>query len=1060
MRTLNEDAIEYAANNLFSTELGYAEIIWGPDIAPEGARTQERDYHEVVLRGRLEAAIARLNPHLPSDARADVLRKALRAEFPDPLSNNFAFHRLLTEGVDVTFRNAQGEIRTDKAMLLDFAQPDRNEFVAVRQLTVIENGKNRRADTVIYVNGLPLVLLEFKNPADPNATLKNAWNQVQTYQKDLPSLFQYNAFCVIGDGIHAKAGTISSEESRYMAWKSTDGRNLVKSGLPDQETLLRGMLNKKTLLELVRHFIVFEETQKKTIKKIAAYHQYYAVNKAIHTTIGAASENGNKQGGVVWHTQGSGKSLSMVFYAGKLVLAPEMENPTLVVLTDRNDLDQQLFGTFSACRVLLRQTPKQAESRDHLRELLAVASGGIVFTTIQKFLETEAYENEAGETKRITVQYPTLSTRRNIVVMADEAHRSQYDFIDGFARNMRDAMPNATFLGFTGTPVEKSDANTRAVFGEYVDIYDIKRAVDDGATVPIYYESRLAHIKLDKEQAAVLDEKINALLENFSEKDEEASLADVRNRIQQKAKWARVEAVVSSEGRVKQVAADIVQHFEQRREVTLGKAMIVCISRQACVAMYEALKALRPDWHAKEDGKGGMKVVMTGSASDTAVLQTHIRTKTQNETIANRFKDEHDPLQIVIVRDMWLTGFDVPCLDTLYVDKPMSGHNLMQAIARTNRVFKNKGAGVVVDYIGILYDLKQALENYIENGGEGKPANYKEEAVEAMRKHYERVKGMFAHVGGQMGFPYDFYFHLDKANLQLEFIARAANYILQLENGKQDFREAVYSLLRAFAIAIPDEAALAIRDEVKFFQAVRAYIIKVTVSEQEEQLAAKGAPTSDEIDSTIRQMVSKAILPQNVIDLFAVAGVQKPDISFILSEDFLRETQKSDKQFLLAEIVRKLLNDEIKSFGKSNLVKGKEFSRMLQESVNRYQNHVVSAAQFVQELIDMAKGVNKAKHRGEELGLTEGEVAFYDALETNDDAVKVLGDDILKKIALDLYKNFRENASIDWSVKESVRAKLRVSIKRVLKMYGYPPDKTEAAVKLVLEQAEMMAGLG
>lgn len=1054
MHILNEDAIEYAANNLFTTELGYSEIIWGPDIAPEGARMQEREFNEVVLRGRLEKAIHKLNPHLPADAREDVLRKVLRVEFPDSLSNNFAFHRLLTEGVDVSFRNTQGEIRTDKAQLIDFAQPERNEFVAVRQLTVIENQKNRRADSVIYVNGLPLVLLEFKNPADANATLKNAWNQVQTYQKDIPSLFQYNAFCIIGDGIHAKAGTISSDESRYMAWKSTDGLNLVKPGLPDQETLLRGMLNKKTLLELIRHFIVFEETPKKTIKKLAAYHQYYAVNKAIRNSIVASSKAGSKQGGVVWHTQGSGKSLSMVFYAGKLVLAPEMENPTLVVLTDRNDLDQQLFGTFSACRSLLRQTPKQAENRDHLRELLAVASGGIVFTTIQKFLETEEYENEAGETKRVSVKYPTLSTRRNIVVIADEAHRSQYDFIDGFARNMRDALPNATFLGFTGTPVEKSDANTRAVFGEYVDIYDIKRAVDDGATVPIYYESRLAHIKLDKEQAAVLDEKINALLENYGETDE------VAHRIRQKAKWARVEAVVSSEGRVKQVAADIVQHFEQRREVTLGKAMIVCISRQACVAMYDALKALRPDWHAAEDTKGGMKVVMTGSASDSKELQEHIRTKTQNEVIANRFKDENDPLQIIIVRDMWLTGFDVPCLDTLYVDKPMSGHNLMQAIARTNRVFKNKGAGVVVDYIGILYDLKQALENYIENGGEGKPANYKEDAVSAMLKHYERVKGLFAHIGGKSGFPYDFYFQLDRANLQLEFIARAANYILQLENGKQEFREAVYALLRAFAIAVPDDAAIAIRDEVKFFQAVRSYIIKVTVAEQEEQLAEKGAPSSDDIDSTIRQMVSKAILPQNVIDLFAVAGVQKPDISFILSEDFLHEAQKSDKQSLLAEIVRKLLNDEIKSFGKSNLVKGKEFSKMLQESVNRYQNHVVSAAQFVQELIDMAKGMNKAKRRGEELGLTEGEVAFYDALETNDDAVKVLGDEILKKIALDLYKNFRENASIDWSVKESVRAKLRVSIKRVLKLHGYPPDKTEAAVRLVLEQAEMMAGEG
>lgn len=1054
MHILNEDAIEYAANNLFTDELGYAAFLWGPSIAPEGDRPQEREFHEVVLRGRLATAVGALNPHLPADARAEVLRKVLRVEFPDLTSNNLAFHRQLTEGVDVTFRNARGEIRTDTALLVDFAAPERNEFVAVRQLTVIENQKNRRADTVIYVNGLPLVLLEFKNPTNPNATLKSAWNQIQTYLRDIPSLFQYNAFCIIGDGIHAKAGTISGDESRYMAWKSADGRQVVQPGMPDQETLLRGMLRKKTLFDLVRHFIVFEETPKKTVKKLAAYHQYYAVNKAIHTTIAASSAAGSRQAGVVWHTQGSGKSLSMVFYAGKLVLAPEMENPTLVVITDRNDLDQQLFDTFSACRILLRQTPRQAENREHLRELLTAASGGIVFTTIQKFLETEEVENEEGEKKRVSARFPTLSTRRNIVVIADEAHRSQYDFIDGFARNMRDALPNATFLGFTGTPVEKSDANTRAVFGEYVDIYDIKRAVDDGATVPIYYESRLAHIKLDKEAAAVMDEKINALLEDYGEADEAA------HRARQKAKWARVEAVVSSESRVKQVAADIVLHFEQRREASLGKAMIVCISRHACTAMYNALRALRPEWHAEEDAKGAMKVVMTGSASDPAEMQVHIRTKTRNEAIANRFKDETDPLQIILVRDMWLTGFDVPCLDTLYVDKPMSGHNLMQAIARTNRVFKNKSAGVVVDYIGILYDLKQALENYIENGGQGKPANYKEEAVEAMMKHYERVKSLFAQVGGKAGFPYDFYFQLDRANLQLEFIARAANYILQLDNGKQAFREAVYALLRSFAIAVPDDKALAIRDEVKFFQAVRSYIIKVTVAEQEERLAEKGAPTYDEIDSTIRQMVSKAILPQNVIDLFAVAGVPKPDISYILSEEFLREARKTDKQTLLAEIVRKLLNDEIRSFARSNLVKGKEFSRMLQESVNRYQNHVVSAAQFVQELIDTAKGVNKARRRGEELGLNEDEVAFYDALETNDDAVKVLGDETLKKIALDLYKSFRENASIDWSVKESVRARLRVSIKRVLRTYGYPPDKTEAAVKLVLEQAEVLAGVG
>ncbi len=1053
MRTLNEDAIEYDSGRLFRDELGYTEIIWGPDIAPEGARPQEREFQEVVLRDRLAQAIGRLNPTLPTEAREDVVRKVMRAEAVDVLANNHAFHRLVTEGVDVTFRNKQGEVRTDKAWLLDFEYPERNEFVAVRQLTVIENHKNRRADTVIYVNGLPLVLLEFKNPNDVNATLENAWNQIQTYKKEITVLFRYNAFCIIGDGIHARAGTISSDYSRFMPWKSTDGVHVIEPGRPDQETLLRGMLNKKTLLDLLRHFILFEETREKTIKKIAQYHQYYAVNKAIQTTITATSPEGDRRGGVVWHTQGSGKSLSMVFFAGKLVLAPEMENPTLVVLTDRNDLDQQLFGTFSACRGLLRQTPKHAEGRDSLKDLLGVASGGIVFTTLQKFLILEeAGFDEAGKRKMVAAKYPMLSERRNIVVIADEAHRSQYDMIDGFARHLRDALPYATFLGFTGTPIEKADASTRAVFGEYVDVYDIKRAVDDGATVPIYYESRLVKIKLDEEAAKVLDEKVNELLEDVTEADEPTE------RQRRKAKWARIEAVVGSQPRLVQVAADIVQHFERRNDAGLSKAMIVCMSRRICVDLHDEIKKLRPDWYDSDDQKGAMKIIMTGAASDGPDWQEHIRNKQRIELIGNRLKNPDDPLKLVIVRDMWLTGFDAPCLNTLYVDKPMCGHNLMQAIARTNRVFRDKSGGLIVDYIGIAYDLKVALENYVENGGQGKPTYDEKEAVFAFKLQYEKVTSLFAKTADRPGFNYKFYFRLEKAADRLEYIADAMDYLAALPEGKKQFREFVYALLKAFALAGADDEVLKYRDEVQFFQELRNYIIKTQEQDAGDRRAAKtdGGPSA--VDTAIRQLVSEAVISENVVDLFALAGIPKPDISGILSPEFMHEVKDLKRKNLAAEMLRKILGDELRLIARSNLVQSRNFSEMLENAVRRYQNQMITTVEFIEEMIQMAKGINKAKHRGEELGLTEGEVAFYDALETNDSAVAVLGDEVLKQIALDLYQSFRENASIDWSVKESVRAKLRSSIKRVLRKHGYPPDKQEQAVRLVLKQAELMAG--
>lgn len=1052
MRKLNEDAIEYDACQLLREELGYSDILWGPDIAPEGAKQQERELHEVVLRERLAAAILKINPLLPAAAREEVLRKVVRAESPDLTANNQAFHRLLSEGVDISYRNERNEIRSDKAWLLDFEYPERNEFIAVRQLTVVENQKNRRADTVIYVNGLPLVLLEFKNPNDVHATLQNAFNQIQTYQQEIPSLFRFNAFSIIGDGIFARSGTISSDFGRYMPWKSSDGNTVVEAGRPDQETLLRGMLNKKTLLDLLRHFIVFEEMRERTVKKIAQYHQYYAVNKSIRTAIAASAPNGDRRGGVVWHTQGSGKSLSMVFFTGKLVVAPEMENPTIVVLTDRNDLDQQLFGTFSNCRSLLRQTPKQAENRETLKSLLSVASGGIVFTTIQKFLVLEeAGVDKDGKRRFVAGKYPELSTRRNILVLADEAHRSQYDMIDGFAAHIRSALPNATFMGFTGTPIEKRDASTRAVFGDYTDVYDIKRAVDDGATVPIYYESRLAKIKLDEVAAKVLDEKINELLDDVTETDE------LNERQQRKAKWARIEAVVGSTSRLKEVAKDLVEHFERRNKASISKAMVVCMSRRICVDLHDEVKKLRPGWYSSDDLQGEMKIVMTGAASDGPEWQEHIRNKQRTEVIGNRLKNPDDNLKLVFVRDMWLTGFDAPCLNTLYVDKPMCGHNLMQAIARTNRVFREKTGGLIVDYIGIAYDLKVALENYVDNGGQGKPTYDEKEAVLAFKLQYEKVLTLFARTSNRPGFNYKFYFRLDKAGDRLEYIADAMDYLASLHNGKKQFKEFVYGLLKAFALASANDEVIKYRDEVQFFQELRNYIHKTQDQDISDRGQTQKQDNSATLDSAIRQLVSEAVISENVVDLFAIAGIPKPDISGILSPEFMSEVKNLKRKNLAAEMLRKILGDEMKLVSRTNIVQSRLFSEMLENAVRRYQNQMVTTVEFIEEMISMAKDMNKAKRRGEELGLTQGEVAFYDALETNDSAVAVLGDEVLKQIALDLFKSFRENASIDWSSKESVRAKLRASIKRVLRAHGYPPDKTEQAVKLILEQAELMA---
>ena len=1053
---LFESEIEQIALELLRDENGYT-VQFGPGLA-EGVNP-ERVYREVILQARLRAAIDRLNPHIPVEAREDAYKKALRAPALTVIDNNEAFHRLLTEGVDVKFGVGEGKSRTDKVWLVDFSEKgvERNEFLAVNQYTVLENNNNKRPDIVLFINGLPLVVVELKNAADENADVQGAFRQLQTYQQVIPSLFTTNAFLIISDGWFAKAGTISSDYSRFMEWKSVDGGRAVDSRIePEMEPLIKGLLNKKTLLDVIRHFIVFEKTKEKTVKKVAAYHQYFAVNKAIVSTIRASASKsghftaehpsvyglpsverqpkGDKRAGVVWHTQGSGKSLSMVFYAGKLVLADEMYNPTLVVLTDRNDLDQQLFETFSNCRQLLRQTPAQAANRDDLKKLLSVVSGGIVFTTIQKFLPEES-----------GAKYPTLTERRNVVVIADEAHRSQYDFIDGFAKHMRDALPKASFIGFTGTPIEKEDKNTQAVFGDYIDVYDIQQAVADGATVRIYYESRLAKIELSESDQKLLDQRV----EEVTEDDE---LTDRQRRF---AKWAGKEAVVGSASRLKQVAADLVRHFEQRLSAADGKGMIVCMSRRICVELHKEIIRLRPDWYNSEDDKGVIKIVMTGSASDPLDWQEHIRNKERRKAIGNRLKDPKDPLRLLIVRDMFLTGFDAPCLHTMYVDKPMNGHTLMQAIARVNRVFGDKEGGLVVDYIGIAQDLKNAMLIYAASQGKGQITFDQEEAVAKMQELYEVVVDMFAR------FDYRRYFALEP-KAKLNFLLDAANYISELSevkegntvrNGKERFKENVIRLQKAFGLAVPHPEALKIRDDLAFFQAIKARFAKF-----DDQTKTR---TNEEIETAIRQIVNDAIISSEVIDVFDAAGIKKPDIS-ILSDEFLADIQGMGRKNLALELLKRLLNDEIKTRSKMNLVQGKKFSEMLADAVKRYQNGLIDSARLIAELIQLAKDLRAADQRGEKMNMRPDEVAFFDALADNPTAEAVLGDQTLKQIAHELVEKVRQNTSIDWQLKESVQAQLRVLVKRILRKYKYPPDdpatgEYTVSVTKVLDQAELLA---
>lgn len=1069
MKPITESIIEQSAIEILQSQgWSYAN---GKDISPEGKSCERENFSHVILTARLRFAVATINPHIPASAQEAAIQKVLRITSPDLLHNNEEFHRLLIEKVKIPYQQ-DGYERSHEVALIDFEHPSNNQFLVVNQLTIIENNHNKRPDVILFVNGIPLVVIELKNAADENANIVSAFKQLQTYKAMIPGLFTYNAVCIISDGLECKAGSVSADLSRYMTWKTADGKKEASRFKPQMETLLVGMMQPATLLDVVRNFIVFEKSKKEdsktgliqiqTEKKLAAYHQYYAVNKAVESTVTASGVHGDKRGGVVWHTQGSGKSLSMVFYSGKLITTHAMSNPTIVVITDRNDLDDQLFDTFAASVQLLRQEPVQAENREHLKELLKVASGGIIFTTIQKFMP------EGNKSV-----YDQLSDRKNIVVVADEAHRTQYGFeaklVDerdketkevigkriafGFAKYMRDALPNATYIGFTGTPIEGTDVNTAQVFGDYIDRYDIKDAVSDGATVRIFYESRLAKVNLAEEGRQLIEE-----FDLVLEQDEE-----ITDRQKEKAKWTKLEAIVGNKERIENLAKDFVEHFEQRQLASDGKAMIVAMSRRIAADMYREIIALRPEWHSDDLTKGAIKVVMTTNSDDGSEISKHHTTKQQRRDLSERMKNPKDSLKIVIVRDMWLTGFDAPCLNTMYIDKPMRGHNLMQAIARVNRVFKDKTGGLVVDYLGIGTDLKKALSFYGQAGGKGAPAENIEKALNVFMEKLEIVRQMFressktqsgivaeepaAYYANSYVFNYTRFFTVESQE-KLSIILQTEEHILGLQEGKDRFIREVSLLGQALSLCITRDEVQPLLPEIAFFQAVKARLVK---------FGGTGGGKSDvEIETAIKQIVDKALTSESVIDIFGAAGMEKPEIS-ILSDEFLMEVKGMKHKNLAFELLRKILNDEIKLRAKKDLVQSKKLLEMLESAIKRYQNNLISTSEVIQELITIAKKVKESDGEAERLGLTGDEVAFYNALEVNDSAVQVLGDEQLKVIAREIAEKVRANTTIDWTIRESARARLMVMVKRTLTKYGYPPDKQQQAVDTVLKQAELFA---
>ena len=1041
MAFISEAEIESAMIEQLAS-LGY-KVESEEEIGPDGTNPERQSHDEVILVKRLESVVDKLNPNIPKVAREEAVRKVTQITFPNLLEENRRIHKLLVEGVDVEFETNDGSIGAGKVNLVDFDRPENNDWLVVNQFVVINNQVNRRPDVVIFLNGLPIAVIELKAPGSDDATMLGAYNQLQTYKAQISNLFNTNALLVTSDGMMARIGSLSSDLERFMPWRTTDGESIAPKGMPELSTLTEGLFEHKRLLQLIRDFTVFGEVDNGIIKIIAGYHQFHAVNHAVKSTVNATSQGGDKKVGVIWHTQGSGKSLLMAFYAGLLVRNASMANPTLIVLTDRNDLDDQLFSTFSMCKDLIRQTPIQAENRSDLQEILNRASGGVVFTTIQKF------SPETGQTN-----YPVLTDRRNVVVIADEAHRSQYgfkakvetktgDISYGFAKYLRDALPNASFIGFTGTPIEETDVNTPAVFGNYIDTYDISRAVEDGATVPIYYESRLARIELDKNEIPTIDQEIEDITEDDSELDQEKL----------KKKWSTVEALVGSDKRIDMVAKDLVSHFENRVAALDGKAMIVCMSRRICVKLHDAIVKIKPEWYSKDDKEGSIKVVMTGSASDPQEWQEHIGNKTRRDGLAKRAKKSSDALKIVIVRDMWLTGFDAPSMHTMYIDKPMRGHGLMQAIARVNRVFKDKPAGLIVDYIGIAQNLKSALQQY-SPGDRDNVGIDESKAIAVMLERYEIVRDMyhgFDYRTALKGTPQE----------RMNMMASAIEWILDLQHKEsikqktdedkkrahRRYQDNVLALSKAYSMAAASDDARKIREEVGFFQAICAALIKSSTG--------SGAQQQDK-EFAVQQLVSRAVVSTEIIDILAASGMKTPDIS-ILSDEFLAEIKGMEKKNLALEALKKLLTDDIRSRSRSNVTQTKAFSERLQDAIARYHTNAITTAEVIEELIKLAKDIREARARGENENLSDDEIAFYDALAENDSAIEVMGDQQLKVIAHELLNSLKENVTVDWTHKASARARMRVLIKKILRKYGYPPDLQDAAVQTVLQQAEVLA---
>lgn len=1028
---MNETQLENLCLDWFS-ENGW-EVVHGIDIAPESSNPLRKDYKQILIEADLQAAFERLNPHLPASCFEQVLLKLSKPESLDLVTNNRAFHRMLLEGVPVTYKKQDDWVH-DHAFLVDFNHVHQNRFVAVNQFTILGTKQPRRPDIICFINGIPFAVLELKSPTDENADIWDAFNQLQTYKEEISDLFIYNEALIVSDGVTARVGSLTANQERFLPWrtiKNEDDRPALEWEL---ETVIRGFFDRELFLDYIRFFVLFETDGEKTIKKIAGYHQFHAVREAVQATIAAANPNGDKKAGVVWHTQGSGKSISMCCYAGKLLQQPAMHNPTLLIVTDRNDLDGQLFETFSNAQELLKQTPVQANNRDELRKFLAEReSGGIIFTTVQKFALLD------GES-----EHPLLNGRHNIVVMSDEAHRSQYGlkaklgndgtYKFGYAKHMRDALKNAAFIGFTGTPISSEDKDTRAVFGDYVSIYDIQDAVDDGATVPIYYESRLAKLDINKAEIEELSDQVDEVVE-----DEE----DVGSREKTKSEWSRLEKLVGATPRLKQIAADLVAHFEARTEATAGKGMIVTMSREICVHLYNEIIALRPDWHDPDPEKGKIKIVMTGSASDKPLLQPHIYNKQTKKRLEKRFKDVNDPLQLVIVRDMWLTGFDAPCTHTMYIDKPMKGHSLMQAIARVNRVFKDKQGGLVVDYIGIANELKLALKTYTDAKGKGEPTLRAEEAYAVLAEKMDAIRGMFTKTNEQAGMDLGAY-----ETQAHRLIIPAANYVLSLKDGKKRFLDLVLAINKAFSLCSTLDEAKNLHKEIAFYSAIKAVISKHTSVDRKLSQAEK--------DSTLKQILDNAVIADGVTDVFAMCGLDKPNIG-LLSDEFLEDVRQMPYRNLAVELLEKLLNDGIKAKTRNNVVQEKRFSDRLQETLRKYNNRAIETSQVIEELIQMAKEFQAEMQREAALGLNPDEIAFYDALANNESAVRELGDDTLKQIAREITEKLRKSTTVDWQVRDSVRAQLKILVRRTLQRWKYPPDKAAEAIELVMKQAEQLS---